>query len=423
VAILVAILATVLFAFAAIVVDLGYARDLSSQAQDAADAAALAGVGELYDDPPGAPQFQRAVDSIKGIAYKDALGSSYTNAEADAAWTACQAASPGLGWTEGPSAESGTPCILFNSNTTPSMVRVVLPSVHADSFFGGLVGYGGMNVFATAKAQAFDTNVKDCSICISSSLVTHGSVVVDGDGSLKARTGTVQGAGSVTVSGGGDVGFVRRPSPRSGPYSPDPILIDDVEDPLAGRAALSSLPGNRGDDFVCGAPANPSLLTDHTYRNVTVSGPCAVQDGTVVVTGTMLLDGPTAILTADRTTLFFGCARRRRVRPCSSGQAGGNLTVGADSRLTLSRADQNGLGLAFDPRNTAGMTVLGFLQTNQADVYNARGALTVGDAGDVDVGGLVSVDSVAIADSAGELRVTAVGLGSRRGRYRLALTN
>lgn len=425
IAILVAVLATVLFAFAAIVVDLGYARDLSSQAQDAVDSAALAGMGDLYDDPPGAPQFQKSVDAIKGIAYQDSLSSSYTTIEAKAAWSACQAPSPGPGWTQGPSSESGTSCILFNSNTGPTMVRVVLPPVHADSFFGGLIGYAGMNVSASAKAQAFDTNIRDCSLCISSSLVTSGSILVDGDGSLKAGSGTVQGAGFVTVSGGGDVAFMKTPNPRRGPYSPDPILIDTVEDPLVGKGDLIPLPRNRSDDFVCGAPAAAVLLAGHTYRNVTVNGPCSVQDGTVVVTGTMTLDGPTARLTADRATLFFGCvSRRNRARACRTGQAGGSLIVGADAHLQISGADFNGLGLAFDSRNSAGMTVFGTLQADQADVYTALGGVTVNDIGVVDVvDGLVSVGSVTVASSAGTLHVSATGLGSRRGRYRLALTN
>jgi Putative Flp pilus-assembly TadE/G-like len=424
VAILVAVLATVLFAFAAIVVDLGFARDLTAQAQDAADAAALAGVGDLYDDPPGAPNFQKAVDAIKGIAYANSLSSTYTNVEADNAWSACQAQSPGPGWTQGPGSESGTPCILFNSDSVPTMVRVVLPAVHADSFFGGLVGYGGMNVTATAKAQAFDTNIRDCSLCIASSLLTSGTVTVGGDGSLMAGSGTVQGSGLITVSGGGDVAFTRRPNPRHGPYSPDPILIDNVQNPLLGQGDPGQLPRNRSNDFVCDGTSETSLQTGHTYRNVTVSGPCGVNDGTVVVTGTMTLTGPTASLTGNQATLFFGCSRRNRARTCTPGQAGGSLTIQVGALLQLSGADLDGLGLDFDPGNSAGTTVFGQLAVNQADVYMARGALTVNGIGRVLVTtpGLVSVGSVTVAGSGGRLDVSAIGLGTTRGRYRLALT-
>src|SRR6476469_1492720 len=81
VAVLFGILALSLFVMAGLVVDLGQARDTRRQAQNAADAAALAGARALY--PSGStPSFTGAVAAAKSYAAAN-FGTT------SASWTSC----------------------------------------------------------------------------------------------------------------------------------------------------------------------------------------------------------------------------------------------------------------------------------------------------------------------------------------------
>src|SRR5215213_11026244 len=86
VAVLTAVLAIVLFGIAALVVDLGVARDSRRQAQNTADAAALAAANALYAtrapnlNQPG--DFDAAVEAAKSYAAEN-----YGTTEAE--WAAC----------------------------------------------------------------------------------------------------------------------------------------------------------------------------------------------------------------------------------------------------------------------------------------------------------------------------------------------
>ena len=65
IAIVVAIFSLVAFGFAAVVVDLGYARTVKLRAQDAADSAALGGAAALFAGG-GSPDFTAAAAATRG---------------------------------------------------------------------------------------------------------------------------------------------------------------------------------------------------------------------------------------------------------------------------------------------------------------------------------------------------------------------
>ena len=111
VAVMVSLVAVLLFVVAAMVVDLGLARDTKRQSQNAADAAALAAGNQLYD-ASGTVQFATAISEAKSY--------SLTNfGVAMSEWTTCTDTGA-LSYV--PSAS--TPCISFNSSTAPTLVRV-----------------------------------------------------------------------------------------------------------------------------------------------------------------------------------------------------------------------------------------------------------------------------------------------------------
>jgi Flp pilus assembly protein TadG len=127
VAILVAILSLSLFGLAALVVDLGHARDVSRQAANASDAAALAAGNALWTNS-ATPQFTAAVANAKSY-----VAANFPDGSVD--WASCS--DPGK-LVYVPS--GSTPCVSFDSATSPTEVRVKLPTTSVTFGFGKLVG-------------------------------------------------------------------------------------------------------------------------------------------------------------------------------------------------------------------------------------------------------------------------------------------
>ena len=125
----------------------------------------------------------------------------------DADWASCSATPPTPKWTQG---GSGTDCILFNNNANnPTKLQVVLPSKHVDSFFGGLVGYGGMDISARAQATIREDDVPGCALCVQGTLDTSGPVEVR-PGSPRRPVAARQSAGSGVVRTGGTITVAAR---------------------------------------------------------------------------------------------------------------------------------------------------------------------------------------------------------------------
>ena len=113
VAIIVAVFAVVMFGLASLVVDLGVARDTRREAQNAADASALAAIGACM------PMARRPT-SPRRWGWRGATpATNFGTGAAD--WATCSATSH-LAYAP------VTPCISFDSATAPTRVRVVIPS-------------------------------------------------------------------------------------------------------------------------------------------------------------------------------------------------------------------------------------------------------------------------------------------------------
>ena len=419
VAILVAVFALVMFGLAAIVVDLGMLRVTKADVLATADAAALAGAAELYDETVPTPRFVEAVEAVK-----DSAAGNGTPRED---WNTCTAPLPGPRWLQ---VGSGTNCILFDSVTSPRRVQVVTPSRRVEAAFGGVLGYSGSDIGASAQAQARDRRMQDCSLCVDGPLTVDGGLVeVSGDGSAIAGRGQVSGSGgSIVVTGEGGIGFETfppSPLPPSPRYSPQPEQASP-EDPFAGAIPPVLPPPpppstNRIRDTTCGT--GQTLQTGRAFGDVTITGACGVTGGTVFVTGRLRVNTD-AWLTGTATTLYFTCRQGNEAQSCSSGESSrGRLEVQAGGQLSLSgsslSASSRPLSVFYDLDNGAALTVAGELVVTGGSVYNRSGGASVEGSVDV-VDGLFSVADLSVGSGA-RLGVRATGLGARSGPYRLAL--
>jgi Putative Flp pilus-assembly TadE/G-like len=408
IAILVAVLSLVLFGFAAIVVDLGYARTVRSDAQSTVDAASLAGASILSKDSSPSAPFVVAIKAIKKLASEN-FGTT------DADWAACSATPPTPTWKQG---GSDTDCILFNhSADNPSKVQVVLPAKHVDSFFGGLVGYGGTDISVRAQATIHEDDVPGCAVCVQGLLDTSGDIAVYGGstgGSVSAGSGRVR-SGSISVQAPGAITFAATPIPPSGPsYSSRPIVPRPVTDPFLGDPMPRGPASNPSGAFPSRAPGgsgncgDDGVLTEHTYRNITVTAsvdhPC-VATGVIVVTGRLEVRSG-GYLSAASAAIQLSCGRRTAA-VCTRPRAGGQLQIDDDGRLTMS-ASLAEFSVVADPNNTSPMTIRGELSVDQA-IYGRSTPVELQDPGaSIAAAGRISVSQMTV-DPVTTVTVTAAG--------------
>ncbi len=347
VAILVAVFTTVMFVFAALIVDLGVARSMRRDAQNAADAAALAGANALYAGS-SAPDFAAAVQAAKRYAEAN-FGTSA------GAWSTCSNTTP-LAY-----APTGESCITFDSATTPANVRVLVPAQTAESFFGGVVDYQGMQVDAVAQAKVDRTSRPQCAFCVigpgdhdlknGTLAVTDGDVWINGDielgphGRVDTTNGTTFVEGSIDSPAQVDDPKVTGASPVGDPLAHLQLPPDD----------MSSLPTMVKSD--------PCTQGPGFYRGVNLSGngDCVLEAGLYVFTDPLSITG-TASFEADGVTLYFTCGINGVVGPCLGDTNPGTLDAGGGSGFVLkapTSGPRKGLAIAYDRGNTATLTMRG----------------------------------------------------------------
>jgi hypothetical protein len=412
IAVLVAVMALVMFGLAALVVDLGMLRATKADQRAVADAAALAGAAALYDEPDPTPDPGAAVDAVKDSAEH--------NGTARTAWDACSVTVTGP-WV----ASSETSCIMFDSSSPTRRVRVVMPARSVDAAFGGLLGYSGTDITAESVAQARDRNMQDCSLCVDDFLDIddNGDVLVDGDGSIIAHDGEVDSGATLRLTqaaedAGAGIGFEEDPNPNapSPRYSPQPERATHT-DPFAG-AAQPLLPGNDVSNVTCGSSG---LDLSQAYRNVSVTSSCDLANGILYVTRRLRVF-PGATLTGTNLTIYVTCREDGEAEPCDSDDSEGSVVVWPGGTISLTggwlTSTGRPLSVYYDPDNHEDADVYGRLQTSGGSVYLREGDLDVhGSAG---TGGLVSVEDLYVRNSA-SLSLSATGLGSSPGAFRIAL--
>jgi hypothetical protein len=149
VAVIVALLSVVLFGFGALVIDIGHAEVVRSQAQSTVDAASLAGVRALAMNNGLVSDAVNAVNTY----VTENMGITMTDLE---------------GCTDDPAplvpADPETCISTSAAGVTPYQVRVRLPTQHVEATFGGLFGVSSIGISPVAKAQ-WGQSPPECGPC------------------------------------------------------------------------------------------------------------------------------------------------------------------------------------------------------------------------------------------------------------------
>lgn len=372
VAIVMALATSMIFGFAALVVDLANVRDVRRQSQNASDAAALAAGNALYP-APGTPDVNAAVAAAKLYAEKN-----YGVATAD--WNACSDPSHLL------VPLGGTQCISFSpSLTAPTTVRVVLPTRSVKTPFASMVGVQTLPVTTQAHATIDPGGQARCGLCVLGQGMLHdlqnGDATVHGadihlNGNVNVGpNGLVATDGAITVQGYASGGL--------GNYVPDPLVGQPaIADPLAFIPLPPDMTGLTAKTDPCGAgPGHgPGLYGARNLRNID----CHLEPGLYVIAGGSgtiwdLAGSSATHLWGTGVTLYFTCGSQTLPRPCNPGEQGawmdasGNGTIGIQAPTS---GALQGLAVVFDRANTSELRLSGNGSDNlTGTLYVASGAL------------------------------------------------
>lgn len=345
IAVLFAAGAVFLFVLAAMVVDLGMARETRRDSQNAADAAALAAANRLYLNGGTTPDLVAATQAAKDYA------------EANFGITASQ-------WNVGNCADpahlavlaTGTQCISFDSAASPTTVRVKIPTELLHTGLGTLADVQDIPVQSAAEAGVAAATNYNCALCFlgpidmrnSDFTVTGGGIQVNGD--VDAGPNSYWTSGSNGVSG----------SVSGGNFTPAVKESPEFTDPLAGLAlpVMTGLP-NRGNVNNCSGTINPGAYGTLSINN---NGTCTLNPGLYVITGKWDLKNNSLLRNiSGGVTLYFVCGSSASPAACAANQAAGtggwidgkngtvNLTSGATGfsgyAMIYDRNNPNNIGL------------------------------------------------------------------------------
>lgn len=358
IAVLVAITSVVLFLIAALVVDLGLARDTRRQSQNAADASALAAANVLYPTgvcttPVGSapPCLADAVQAAKDYAA--------TNfGVAASAWASCPAVPSGFH-----AAPGATTCVSFDVLTKPTKVWVVIPTRDVKTGFGTLAGVDNIPVTSAARAVLTPGGGGPCGLCVIGSgthdlqngdaLVTNASVYFNGSVVLNPQGSVTSVGGSVNIEGSG---------PTKGTVSPAATTgAAHLEDPMAGLALPPDMTG-----LTVKSPANMCTGGPGIYNNPTASN-CTLTPGLYVIIGGTL--GGNNGVVATNVTMYFTCKTTSGpvgVRACNPGETtGGSLDLSGNGNFSItaptisSNKSIPGVAIVFDRNSDKTVRLVG----------------------------------------------------------------
>jgi Flp pilus assembly protein TadG len=398
VAILVAVLTTVFFGLAALVVDLGFAQDQTRKAQNAADAGALA----------GATCMASLTSGCNSIAAATLKARSYITAN---------------GWDGAAST--------IDVDTTALTVAVTLPPRQSPTFFAGAIGSRNASVARSATAT-WNGAGSGCSLCVLNDVtlsanadlkMDQGDLLVNGILDLGPNTTVVDTGGRIFANGGvsgsnlsktliQDVTGVLVPTavPTTGPITP-PVV--DVSGSLGQRVA----------------PSPSGACTAGTYASV---GNCtSFAAGAYVLTGLSSFSG-NATIQATGVTFVLTCsstaAGTTRSSACAPNQSGGSIEVKGQATLNVSLSSPPlyasvcfGLAIVSDPNNTGGLLINGSGNGNagrlnvDGSIYLKSGTLSYGGGPDLTVNGNIIVGNYAGNGNTGTLHALGCGPGAGGG--------
>src|SRR4051794_15767513 len=375
VAILVAVLTVVFFGLAALVVDLGFARDQSREAQNAADAAALAGATCMATLTSTCNNVTAATQKARGYVTANGWDAAGTTVDVDVA---------------------------------AQTVTVTLPPRRSPTIFAPAIGQGTPSVTRSATAT-WNGAGSGCSLCVLNNAnlsanadlnMDQGDLLVNGILDLGPNAQVVNTGGRIFANGGvtgsnlsntliQDVTGVLLPAgvPTTGPITA-PVV--DVSRPL-GR------PDPLGQTV---APSPSGTCSAGTYASV---GNCTLfNPGLYVLTGlssftgnkTIQATGVTFVLTCSSTA-----AGTTRSSLCAPNQPpGGSIEVKGGATVNISVSSPPlyatvcfGLAIVSDPNNTGGLLVSGSGNGNtgrlsvDGSIYLKSGTFTYGGGPDLTV--------------------------------------
>lgn len=357
IAVLVAITSASLFLIAALVVDLGLARDTRRHSQNASDASALAAANALYPastctTPLGSlpPCLDDAVRAAQ-----DYAAANFSVATSD--WATCPAAPSGF------SVAPGSPtCISFDDLAQPTKVWVQMPARDVKTGFGTLAEVDNISVASSARAELTSGVPSSCGLCFLGPIdagnadftVEGGSILINGDMSGGPNGNWTAEGGTIGVVGEWDGAT---PSPMwttTQPFTDPWAAATNVPPAVTGGVETSppcSTSGRRG------TPGNgPGRYGDFEVPNEA----CTLDPGLYVITGEWSMKNNSDLI-GSGVTLYFTCGTPDAPHVCATGEAGGSLDA-KNGVVHLSAPATNpnaGLAIVYDRRNTRNLGLQG----------------------------------------------------------------
>ena len=411
IAVIVAISAVMIFILAALVVDLGLARDTKRQAQNGADAAALAAGNALYAGiftSPLVPKFDEAVQAAKKFA-ADNYGVT------DAEWATCTDPQPL------PYSRPGAPaCISFEHQadnvhplvndpaldaTRPDTVRVLIPTREVETTLGALAGVYAVPIAAPAAARVEFEQEPPCALCIigpGPHDLQNGGITVDG-GNIHFN-GTVKVLDQGLVSTDGVITVEQTAQGPLSSYDPDPVVgAPAVPDPL-GLMTMPDTTGLMPRTDPCSpnsAVGGPGIYGSEDLRNKT----CTLLPGLYVIAGSSsvwnLAGNSSTHLTGTGVTLYFTCGTSSVPAPCAPGAFGATLDASGSGKISIQAPTSGplkGLAIVFDRNNRSTMRWTGDGSGGfQGTVYAPSGSIRMNGNGCTAYNALIVVSTIVMA--------------------------
>jgi len=380
--ILVALTIAALLVLAGLVLDIGNAKQDRRQAQNAADAAALAGAQAIAS---GTTTASTLVSLIKRYV---------ANNYGTVTWAGCSDPSA-LAVT--PDSGASDTCISWDkAPPATTTVRVVLPARIEPRFFGPSSITVGAHAVAMVAASGAGT--APCALCLlnttGTTLTLSGSsekVQVTADGSSVSGPGIIDNSSSMpamTMTGSSDtisapsIGVVgtATSSGAGDSYSPTPTSgISPITDPLA-SLPIPSVTGTStgtcatyysGGTVSLSGSSQSCTMGPGVYSNIVLSGSSdsiTLQAGTYVLTGSqgLAMSGSSDSLTAIGVTIYLTCAGYKAGPPatgCASASAGAPLSLSGSSDTfnvqPPAAGTYQGLTIFSDRLNNSALTMSG----------------------------------------------------------------
>jgi hypothetical protein len=400
VAIVVALMLAVLLGVAALVVDVGLNWAARTQAQTAADAAALAGVVSLPGDPAAAVDDVRRYlgANVPGLAGEIGWEHNLTDADGD---ITC--------WT--PPAEVPPPGT-HGCEVGDTAIQVITPPLRPVYAFAGIFGETGNQIKALAAAVRGPavSGPAPCAICLldrhaprALSVTGNGDVTVANAGVMvnsdHTQAAVIQSSGDLTAVSIRVVGGWVATS--SGGFTPTPVTgVGPLADPLADLPTPDQL-GPLSDQGSVTVGSADQTIDSGVYDTIAVTGggDLTMDPGVYVVTGRLTLSAGAVL--GSGVTVYLACSGYPT--PCSGAGAPFSQTGSGQYLATPPiTGPYQGLALFYDRGNRAGLSFTGSGATTfTGTIYARQAAMSLTSGGVVlALDSLIAVRTMEVSASA-----------------------